>query len=132
MFVIDEPTKRTLPQLDPSKKWSTFPTIGSPRCRSPRSLRPHLNSGWGEGLERPSSRPITIAPDTTRRAWNFNRTAWSRISQSPSTAFLLIICRPTAFLPRDHQENSCTGHKQEKIERTSHRFLGTLPNPAGR
>ena len=60
-----------------------------------------------EVQERASSQP----PVTTRRDWNFNRTASSRVSQSPSTASLHIICRSTAFLPKDHQENSCTGHK---------------------
>ena len=84
-----------------------------------------------EDLERPSSRPITIAPVTTRRDWNFNRSAWSRISQSPSKPH--IICRPTAFLPRDHQENSCTGHKPSsgKVRENLTKVLGISTNSRG-
>ena len=90
ILIIDEPTMRTLQQSDPLNSLNTSPIVGPPRRRSPRSLRPHLNSDREGGAGEPSSRPITIAPVTTRRDWNFNRPAWSRISQSPSTAFHII------------------------------------------
>ena len=113
IFTIDEPTMRTLQQSDPSDSLSTSPNnqfAPSSLAKKPYTAFEFKLSGR-EVLKRPSSRPITIAPAATRRYWNFNRPAWSRISQSPSTAFLHIICRFTAFLPRDHQDNSCTGHK---------------------
>ena len=74
---------------DHSDKWSTSPNnrlVPSSFAKNPKN-RIWIVTGW-EVLERPPSRPITMAPVTTRRDWNFNRPAWSRVSQPPSTAFL--------------------------------------------
>ena len=49
IFVLDEPRMRTLQQSDPSDSLSTSPIVGSPRRRSPGSLRPHLNSSYVGG-----------------------------------------------------------------------------------
>ena len=114
ILVIDEPIMRTLPQTRPLgfiehvPKQSALPVPLSfakkPKTRIWIVARRKV-------LGKPSSRLITIAQVITRRDRNFNRPAWSKISQSLSTAFLPIICRPTAFLPRHHQETSFTGHK---------------------
>ena len=80
-----------------------------------------------EVLERPSSRPITIAPVTTRRDRNFNRSV-------PPQPFYPSFAGPQHSCPettrRTHARD--TSPPQKKIERTWRRFLESLPVPAGR
>ena len=132
MFVIDEPTKKTIPLTRPLEQvehacnhrsaplsFAKKPKTAFERWLGGRIWRGHHPDRLQLRQSPPDVTGTLIGP---------------RGPESASLPLSLhIICRPTAFLPRDHQENSCTGHKPSsgKVRENLTKVLGISTNSRG-